>query len=391
MMAHPQTLRVIIRNYRLCHNVRGGSARGCMLNAICTGKSKHGARQNTQRSEMLTASRYVQIVFSSSQHWKDYDVFRRQKDSTLRMSRRAVEELAHQFVTGVLDANHSTAAGIHGDQAAQVIFREMTELALWGNATDLSLLTNLSLHDIQKLQTKRAADENERSIVDDDLAEVWQLLRQNRGLPKERRRMDIILDNAGFELFTDVLYASYLLEAGFASGITLHAKSFPWFVSDVTAPDWDSLLEQLEDPKVFPVREHLDLLLACIKRHVDAGSLRLQVHPFWTTHHSFTVLSHEAPDLMKQLQDSYLTIWKGDLNYRKLTRDGLWPHTTPFQDALGQLGSGSGVRILSLRTNKSDTCVGVSEKRVLELEEEAPDKAWVKNGKYAVMSFSDGR
>ena len=121
------------------------------------------------------------------------------------------------------------------------------------------------------------------------------------------------------------------------------------------------------------------------------GILEVKTHPFWTTAYSFHKLPEYAPELLEDLRQSHLTIWKGDLNYRKLTDDGLWPHTTQFKTALGNIGKGSGVKVLSLRTNKSDTCVGVkTEARVKELDKEAPGKAWVRSGSYAVVSFSDG-
>lgn len=99
-----------------------------------------------------------------------------------------------------------------------------------------------------------------------------------------------------------------------------------------------------------------------------------------------------APELFDHLRQSSLVISKRDLNYRKLTADGQWPYTTPFKTALGRIGEGSGLRVLTLRTNEADVCVGISdEAKVARLEKEAPNAAWVKNGKYAVISFDDGR
>ncbi len=140
---------------------------------------------------------------------------------------------------------------------------EMTELALWGNATDLSLLQDLSLEDMQKLQGKSAIEEGRRNIVANDSDALWNHLRQVPALSD--RRIDIILDNAGFELFADILYASYLLEAGLASKIVLHAKCFPWFVSDAVPADVESLLVHLESDSVFQVRQGLDILTPQIR------------------------------------------------------------------------------------------------------------------------------
>lgn len=277
-----------------------------------------------------------------------------------------------------------------GEAPAKKLFMEMTEIALWGNATDLSLLHDLSLEDMQKLQGNTAIEEGRRNVVANDLEAVWSHLRQDSILSD--RRIDIILDNAGFELFADILYAYYLHEAGLASKIVLHAKCFPWFVSDAVIADVESLLVHLESDSVFPVRQSLDILTPQIRSMFDAGTLSVVAHPFWTSAASFHELPTAAADLFEDLRGSHLTIWKGDLNYRKLTKDGLWPHTTPFKVALGPLGSGSAVSVLALRTNKSDTCVGVeSESKVQMLDKEAPGKTWVRNGKYAVMSFSDGK
>ncbi|KAH7310841.1 hypothetical protein B0I35DRAFT_514823 [Stachybotrys elegans] len=324
--------------------------------------------------------RRVQLLFSTSTSWKGYDVFKRQKESTLVMSQKAVEELATRFTQVVI--NPAQPVKTLDDELARLVFAEMTELALWGNATDLSLLTNLSLDEIQSLQGKAAIEKSQQNIVDNDMSEVWQYLRTTQS-SKPKRHIDIVLDNAGFELFADVLYAAYLIESGLGTSITLHAKCFPWFVSDVVPKDMDFLLEHLRSIG-------FNSLATQIKIYFELGLMRVEVDPFWTTAYSFHDIIRKAPELFQRLQDSHLTIWKGDLNYRKLTRDGLWPHTAPFKSSLGPLGR-SGVRILALRTNKSDTCVGVeSEKKVESLNREAPEKGWVRDGKHAVISYSDG-
>ncbi|KAJ9634662.1 Hairy/enhancer-of-split with YRPW motif protein 2 [Coniosporium tulheliwenetii] len=308
----------------------------------------------------------IQTIFARSRYWQTYDVFKRQKDSTFAKSRAAVEELASRYMHIITDSSLA-ADGVTDDEAKKLLFIEMTEIALWGNATDLSLLSNLSLEQIQSLQGRKPSQSPKATLI------------------------DIILDNAGFEFFTDVLYASYLLESGLASSIRFHVKDFPWFVSDVTSADVDSLFSHLQSPEIFPSREYLDRLLRRLSKHFDSGALTVIQHPFWTAGCSFHKMHSQAPDLVEDLKASSLVIFKGDLNYRKLVKDGLWPHTTPFKDALGPLGSKSGLKILALRTNKADVCVGIdSQSRVDALNEEAPHGAWIRNGKYAVVSFSDG-
>ncbi|KAK9543869.1 Hairy/enhancer-of-split with YRPW motif protein 2 [Aspergillus fumigatus] len=332
--------------------------------------------------------RSIQRMLNSSKHWQNYDVFKRQKDSTFVKSRAAVEELASRYMQIVADTR--LAQDESKEAAQKLLFIEMTEIALWGNATDLSLLANLTLEDLQNLQGREAIQKSQRNIVDNDTDDVWAYLQRTAG--QTRRQIDIILDNAGFEFFTDVLYAAYLLEAGIATSIRLHTKEFPWFVSDVIPSDVASLFEHLESSECFPVRKHLDQLVPRLRKLFQSAAITTTSDPFWTTPFSFHEMPTKAPALFKELQNSYLVIFKGDLNYRKLTRDGLWPHTTTFETALGPLGKESGVKILALRTNKSDVCVGIpTQSKVDALNEEAPDGAWIRNGKYAIVSFSEGQ
>lgn len=273
-------------------------------------------------------------------------------------------------------------------EAAYAIFVEMTEIALWGNATDLSLLTSISPEHIEAIQGTKAIAAGRSRIVSNDIAAAWEYLTKNQG-----RRVDIVLDNAGFELFTDLLYSIYLLDAGLASSVQLHSKSMPWFVSDVNPHDIPVLLSTLKDKTVFgdagaEIANRLQGLF-------DEGSLSIKEHPFWTTAYDFQEMPALAPQLVKELSGAALVIFKGDLNYRKLVRDATWPYSTPFKDALGILaktGGGKGdapdMKILVLRTNKSDVCVGVGEETVRRLEREAPRADWVRNGKYAVVNLS---
>lgn len=276
------------------------------------------------------------------------------------------------------------------EEDQRLIFYEMTEIALWGNATDLSLLSNLSLDQIHSLQGKKAIHEGQARIVSNDLPETWDYLKSHRG-----RRVDIVLDNSGFELFTDLVYALYLLDSGLASAIKLHVKSIPWFVSDVMPHDMDVLLSALADTALFPAAKHQSVraLTGRLSEAYKNGLMSIAEHPFWTMGCDFQELPAVAPELQESLRESTLVIFKGDLNYRKLVRDANWPHTLPFKEAIGPLRGSKGAegfKILALRTNKADVCVGLSEEALKRVEAEAPGKAWVRTGKYAVISFSDG-
>ncbi|RGP79407.1 hypothetical protein FLONG3_2462 [Fusarium longipes] len=325
--------------------------------------------------------RRIQLMFSMSTAWKGYDIFKSQKDSSLIKSKTAVEDLAIKYIPVILSPDKLLKS--IDDRKAKIVFLDMVSLALWGNAADLSLITDLGLMEVQSLHKKTAVDKKHEKIVDNDAPEAWEYLRKAQHT-KPNRDIDVILDNAGFELFTDLIFVAYLIESGLATSVTLHAKCFPWFVSDVVPNDVDFLLKYLQS-------NGLVSLTSLIKRYIDRGLMRIEVHPFWTTAFTFHEMEDQAPELFRRLQDSHLTIWKGDLNYRKLTKDGLWPYTTPFKSALGCLGQGSQVKVLTLRTNKSDTCVGVeTQEKVESLDREAPGRSWVRDGTHAVVSFSDG-
>lgn len=56
---------------------------------------------------------------------------------------------------------------------------------------------------------------------------------------------DIILDNAGYELFTDLCLADYLVTYKFVNIVRFHGKAIPWFVSDVTNQDFTTTIDYI--------------------------------------------------------------------------------------------------------------------------------------------------
>ncbi|KAF1933773.1 DUF89-domain-containing protein [Didymella exigua CBS 183.55] len=366
--------------------------------------------------------RRISAVFKRTQHWRNYDIFARQKIDTFKSSRPAVLELAARYKSIVTELQQKhTLAGAQSaadlEAAEELLFREMCEICLWGNATDLSLLTNLSYEDIQQLQGSAARKNSEKNILVNDLDKAFQTLRAAQKAGTKDRRVDIVLDNAGFELFVDLLLAGYLVAAGLATAVVFHPKSIPWFVSDVLPADFAKLLSALAAPQTFysalseadkaagktaqPLAPAEHDALTFLFQHWTSiyaeGQLVLRPNGFWTTGGSYWRLPKGAPELYADLKESELVIFKGDLNYRKLTADAAWDPTTPFADAIGPLGPGSGVRVLALRTCKADVVVGLPAGRDEELRQmdggstEAGGRKWAWSGKWAVVQFSDGK
>lgn len=217
----------------------------------------------------------------------------------------------------------------------------MCEICLWGNATDLSLLTTLTYEDIQKLQGAEARKASEANILANDTGAAFALLKKAKAEGKEERRVDIVLDNSGFELYVDLILAGYLLSSGLATTIVLHPKSIPWFVSDVLPGDFAHLIGTLADPRPFYETASDDEALQGVTppplSEAEAESLKflfeqwsgfhaegrviLRPNRFWTHPGSFWELPAQAESLHEDLKASELVIFKGDLNYRKLTTD----------------------------------------------------------------------
>ncbi|KAI0160077.1 DUF89-domain-containing protein [Hypoxylon sp. FL1284] len=364
--------------------------------------------------------RRLSTSFSLSKHWKSYDVFSRQKIKTFRSSRPAVLELAARYKDLVTQMKHDKdKAGAEHEDAQKILFFEMCEICLWGNATDLSLLTSLTYEDIQKLQGSDARKASEKNILVNDLPAAYEVLTKAKSEGKKERRVDIVLDNAGFELYVDLILAGYLLSSGLATLVVLHPKSIPWFVSDVLPADFAALLSALADPRRFyetpsddeklqdktpsPLsdKEATDLSFLFqewAQMHAE-GQLIMRPNSFWTYPGSYWRLPSMEKDLHEDLKTSEVVIFKGDLNYRKLTGDAAWDPSTPFATAIGPLGPSSGVNVLALRTCKADVVVGLKAGQDEEIrakdkagdEEDSGARKWAWSGKWAVVSFSGGK
>jgi damage-control phosphatase, subfamily III len=306
--------------------------------------------------------RRISTYFRLSTYWKNYDVFARQKINTFRSSRPAVLELAARYKDLVtqMEADKSKTDA-ESEEARRLLFTEMCEICLWGNATDLSLLTSLTYEDIQKLQGSDARKASEKNILVNELGAAYEALKKAKEEGAKERRVDIVLDNAGFELYVDLILAGYLISSGLATLVVLHPKSIPWFVSDVLPADFAALLSALASPKSFyetpsederirdktppPLSEKEVSELSFLFREWSSmhaeGQLILRPNLFWTHPGSFWRLPATDKELLDDLKSSELVLFKGDLNYRKLTGDVssvIYWRKCVLTDGLGHLG-----------------------------------------------------
>ncbi|KAF9436469.1 hypothetical protein BGZ76_003900 [Entomortierella beljakovae] len=389
--------------------------------------------------------RRIKETFALTQHWRDYDPFFEQKKTVFKSSQKAIAAIAVRLMSpsndnsdnmdrpdiqslSSLDILVSQGPESLGTQQA---FYELTQVCLWGNATDLSLLNNPDLSKVEELQRrvmmststssssagtpkssssvsldKQIQESLEQSsepselekhaekILQNDTDLLWEKVKNLRN-----SRVDIILDNAGFELYVDFMFADFLVRAGFASKVVFHAKQIPWFVSDVLPFDFQWTIDQLRnvsgsattffDPSDPVEQNAIKNLGEKWQSYVDQGVWKVTTDAFWTSCYAFHHLPTlpAAKELFDDMKESDLWIFKGDLNYRKLVYDCEWPTATPFSEAIGPLSHHEEIpHLVSFRTCKADVVVGLRPGLGEEMDKVAKD--WMVSGEYAVISFS---
>lgn len=253
-------------------------------------------------------------------------------------------------------------------------------MSLWGNKCDLSI--SAGQDNSQKTSAIDSLDSLQPFILVNDSNMVWSTLMSAQRPGKQGKttvdRVDIVLDNAGFELVTDLVLADFLVSSGLVHEVHFHGKCFPWFVSDVTANDFQWTIRQTM------AANHKWMSKSGVQwqSYLKEGVWSYHDHPFWTQPHEFCDMAADAPDLYVTLQGADLVLFKGDLNYRKLTGDREWDHAVSFDTALRGFGPAP---LCSLRTLKANIQVGLQPGQGEKLTSQDPD--WMTSGKYAVIQF----
>lgn len=159
-------------------------------------------------------------MFAVTKYWSQFDVFATQKLNAWRSSAAGAAALAKSLEKLVADGQQTEQDKLKLDLIG------MLEVDLWGNATDLSLLTSLTHEQIQQLQS---VERGQHFVLRNDFERAWQHISQLKD-----GRVDIVLDNSGFELYTDLVLADWLVTLSpSVSEVVFHPKLLPWFVSDV--------------------------------------------------------------------------------------------------------------------------------------------------------------
>ncbi|MEU6253652.1 damage-control phosphatase ARMT1 family protein [Streptomyces sp. NPDC047043] len=272
--------------------------------------------------------------------WQGIDPFRPFKLAELD-SPETDEELA---ALDALSAEDQDRALLHG--------------SLWGNRADLGFRLSDATAD-----TKEAAP----GLVADDSETLWSLLP-----PSGAATLHLIADNAGRELIPDLLLIAHLLERGRVERAVLHVKPYPYYVSDATTADVLDALRRLTEAQGAAV-EYGRLLWSAM----TDGRLTLRAHPFSAAPLPYADMPE---DLRAELAAATVTVVKGDLNYRRLVGDRLWPPTTPF----GAVTAHFPGPVAALRTLKSDVITGLTAETEAALVA-AEGQRWRTGGTHALI------
>lgn len=287
------------------------------------------------------------------------DPYLLQKTLGLQSTQPAIDALAEQVQRALAD----------GSTANPGMLEPFLLMNLWGNQNDLSMWP--VLRDSTGLVGGSAAGAStsaQAHLLANQIADVQEYLRENVRRPL---RVEIVLDNAGYELVTDLALADLLLHSGLAQTMVLHAKAYPVFVSDATPADVDYTLDHLGStahPAAFAMQQRLRGALA-------DGRLHIHNHPFWT---SPLAAWEMPPELEQQIGTAQLVIFKGDANYRRLLGDRHWPLETPFAGVVDYLRPA----VLAIRTLKSEIATGIPAER----QPAEPD--WMINGRWGLIQFA---
>ncbi|MEB3966126.1 damage-control phosphatase ARMT1 family protein [Streptomyces kunmingensis] len=274
--------------------------------------------------------------------WQGIDPFRPFKQAELHTA-EADAELA------ALDR----LAPLPADDQAQALLLS----SLWGNRADLGF----------RISAGGEGVAGDSRIVADDSALLWSLL--TAGAPAS---VCLVADNAGRELLPDLVLIDHLLRNRHAERVILHVKPYPYYVSDATTSDVIDCLRRLRAAHgaASEAGERLWAAMTTDRLIVRAHAFSCAPLPY----------ADMPDDLRADFGGAAVTLFKGDLNYRRLVGDRLWQPTDSFAGRTAYFPG----PVAALRTLKSDVVVGLDASTEAALVAEYEQK-WRTSGTHALI------
>ncbi len=283
------------------------------------------------------------------------DPYQQQKDLSLQSSRAAISALARQIIRW----QKSTSP-------AQTL-AEAIESNLWGNRADLSIWPAGGDHTLDNDQLHQA---EEFLLANDVVKAVQHLLdSDHQGKP-----VHILVDNAGYELVSDLALADLLLQLTLCPQVVIHTKVHPTYVSDAMVKDVIATVKFLQAEEDGPVRQFASRLAD----YLGSRQLLIREDYFWNAPLAFWAMPADVKQLLGQ---AGLVICKGDANYRRLTGDLVWPAETPFWEVTAYFPTS----LLALRVAKSDVMVGLAPGQSERNDQK--EAKWRTNGRWGMIQY----
>lgn len=80
--------------------------------------------------------------------------------------------------------------------------------------------------------------------------------------------IDIIIDNAGYELFTDFCLAAFLITIKFADKIRFYPKLYPWYISDASINDIHWTIDYMKNASNECLKKFANLIENYFKNNI---------------------------------------------------------------------------------------------------------------------------
>lgn len=224
--------------------------------------------------------------------------------------------------------------------------------------------------DLSQMQNKQTEHDLNNRVVIDDCGKFREYLNI-----KEINRMDIILDNFGFESLYTIILVINLIELKNVQEVYFHIKVLPIYVSDVIQSDYgddvDDLLKALNNISELIFKKYKDV----------EERIHWEADMFWNMPIPFKSMPQ---NLLKKFSSSDLIIILSDLNYRKLIEDREWPCDTDIRKRINYFSA----PILVIRALKSNILVGISKDQYMIHEKNAEScSEWRNTGEYGIIQF----
>ncbi|KAG1706997.1 Protein-glutamate O-methyltransferase [Nymphon striatum] len=307
--------------------------------------------------------------FQISKYLKPLDPFQHQKEESF------IRLMSNVLVISE-DVNKLFILDNISEEVAKQFFTNYMELSVWGNKCDLSLSggqqTNAILDNFFKL-----LNELKPFILSNESDTFWNVLKNSHN--DKNFTLDVVLDNAGFELFTDLCLVEVLITLGLVNKVRFYVKVFPWFVSDTVRQDFNWLIEKL----LCDQDENMSNLGKRWNNRLENRQWEIIENNFWTLPYGFSKMKTINYELYKTLAEADFILFKGDLNYRKLFGCQYWKPTTPFDDGLQQFNPSP---LCVMRTLKSEIILGLRDGLAEDTAKQNED--WMVTGQYAVIQCS---